>query len=228
MSDHPIAYGAASRGVSSSDVSYAADTLLRAGERPTTEKVRTKIGRGSPNTIGPLLDKWWSRLASRLDAGPAAFHRLPEAVAHVAEALWMQALEESRRRVLLEQRETERVAALDKERLELRSHILTLREGEMEARIQDRDRTIAELEGRVRLLSISLKKEHASRESGDRRLASLEAELTAVRQSRIPPIRPRPKVHRRRSTPSVKPLKRLVTKAARNSASKKRKSGKRR
>jgi len=50
----------------------AADSLLRAGERPTIEKVRAKIGRGSPNTINPLLDAWWQRLAGRLDAGPAA------------------------------------------------------------------------------------------------------------------------------------------------------------
>ena len=48
------------------------------GERPTIDKIREKIGRGSPNTVNPLLDAWWKRLASRLDAGPAALHRLPE------------------------------------------------------------------------------------------------------------------------------------------------------
>src|ERR1700722_18045456 len=174
MSEDSTSYGTARRGVSSSDVEHAADTLLRAGERPTTEKVRTRIGRGSPNTIGPLLDKWWSRLASRLDAGPAAFHRLPESVAHVAEALWMQALEEGRRRVLLEQRETDRIVALDKERLELRSHVLTLREGEMEARIQIRERRIRELEAHVQSLGTSLKKEQARRTSDARRLAAME------------------------------------------------------
>ena len=69
-----------SRGITSSDVDRAADALLREGQRPTIEKVRAKIGRGSPNTINPLLDQWWSRLAGRLDAGPAALHRLPEPV----------------------------------------------------------------------------------------------------------------------------------------------------
>jgi hypothetical protein len=51
----------------------------------------------SPNTVG-LLDARWKRLAGHLDAVPAAFHRLLESIAHVAEALWMQALDAGRRR----------------------------------------------------------------------------------------------------------------------------------
>src|SRR5271169_3613347 len=133
------------RGITQSDVSHAADTLLRLGERPTIEKVRAKIGKGSPNTVNPMLDAWWKTLAARLDSGPAALHRLPENIAHIAEALWLQALEESRRRVHIEQREAARVATLDKDRLELRSHVLTLREGELDARLHERERTIENL-----------------------------------------------------------------------------------
>jgi hypothetical protein len=59
-------------------VERAADSLLRSGERPTIDKIRQKLGKGSPNTINPLLDAWWKRLGNRLDSGPAAFHRLPE------------------------------------------------------------------------------------------------------------------------------------------------------
>jgi hypothetical protein len=141
----------------------------------------------------------------------------------------MQALEESRRRVLLEQRETERVAALDKERLALRSQVLTLREGEMEARIRDRDRRIAELEAQVQSLGTSLRKEQASRESVARRHVLLEAELNAIRQSRTPAVKARRKAQTRRATAGVKLAKRLVTKAARNSSViRKRKSRKRR
>src|SRR5271169_6544162 len=86
------------RGITQSDVSHAADTLLRLGERPTIERVRVKIGKGSPNTINPMLDSWWKPLAARLYSGPAVLPRQPETVAHVAEALWRQALEEGRRR----------------------------------------------------------------------------------------------------------------------------------
>jgi hypothetical protein len=84
----------------------------------------------------------------------------------------MQALEEGRRRALVEQRMTDRALAQDKERLELRSHVLALREGEMEARLQDRDRTISALESRVQMLTDLLQKERASGDAVARRLSA--------------------------------------------------------
>jgi hypothetical protein len=111
-----------------------------------------------------MLDSWWKTLSARLDSGPAALHRLPESVAHVAEALWMQALEEGKRRALLEQRDSARLAEHDKQRLELRSHVLTLREGELDSRLRDRDRTIEELNLRLRELTGALRKERATRD----------------------------------------------------------------
>ena len=152
------------RGITQSDVSHAADSLLRAGDRPTIEKIRAKIGRGSPHTINPMLDAWWRTLSARLDSGPAALHRLPESIAHITEALWMQALEEGKRRATLEQRDSARVAELDKQRMDLRSHVLTLREGELDSRLRDRDRTIEDLNSRLRELTGLLRKEQATRE----------------------------------------------------------------
>jgi hypothetical protein len=157
-------YGIPAGGIRQSDVSHAADTLLRSGVRPTVEKIRTKLGRGSPNTINPMLDAWWKTLSARLDSGPAALHRLPESIAHIAEALWMQALEEGKRRATIEQRDSARLTELDKQRIELRSHVLTLREGELDSRLSDRDRTIEELNLRLRELSGALRKEQAARE----------------------------------------------------------------
>src|ERR1700722_10814559 len=116
-------YGVSVRGIAGRDVGWAADALRRAGERPTVEKIREHIGRGSPNTINPLLDAWWKRLASRLDAGPAALHRLPESVAHVAEALWMQALDEGRRRAAQETTRGAQSIADTKDDLQVRSHV---------------------------------------------------------------------------------------------------------
>ncbi len=172
-------HGPPSRGISAGDVELAADALLREGDRPTIEKIRAKIGRGSPNTINPLLDAWWKRLASRLDAGPAAFHRLPESVAHVAEALWMQALDEGRRRAALEQRLAERAASADKQALEVRSHVLSLREGELDSRLKDRERTQAALESQLRELTLLLRKAEASRDAQVRRISDLEDQLLA-------------------------------------------------
>ena len=208
--------GPPSRGVSQSDVSHAADSLLRAGERPTIDKVRAKIGKGSPNTINPLLDAWWKTLSARLDSGPAALHRLPETVAHIAEALWMQALEEAKRRASLEQRDSARVTELDKQRLEVRSHVLTLREGELDSRLHDRDRTIEELNLRLRELTGLLRKEQVTRELLSRQLAGRQAVRVP---SRIPkrPVRlvrrpknskPKPNVGKRIKTKGSKAEKR--------------------
>src|SRR5258708_29710347 len=119
----PNRLGPPTRGVSAGDVERAADALLRSGERPTIEKVREKLGSGSPNTINPLLDTWWKRLSARLDAGPAALHRLPESVAHAAEALWMRALVEGRRRAAQEHQATHPSLATDKPSLEVRSPV---------------------------------------------------------------------------------------------------------
>src|SRR6267154_6656634 len=65
MSETPPRYDDPARGITRADVSQAADALLRAGERPTVEKIRAAVGHGSPNTVGPLLDAWWKRLAGR-------------------------------------------------------------------------------------------------------------------------------------------------------------------
>jgi hypothetical protein len=125
-------FGPRPRGITQSDVSHAADTLLRAGERPTIEKIRARLGKRSPNTINPMLDSWWENPLRASGRRPRRLHRLPESIAHIAEALWMQSLEEGKRRALLEQRDSARLAELDKQRLELRSHVLSLREGELD------------------------------------------------------------------------------------------------
>ena len=43
------------RGVQEQDVWAAADAVLLQGERPTIERVRQHMGRGSPTTVGPML-----------------------------------------------------------------------------------------------------------------------------------------------------------------------------
>ena len=56
------------RGVQMEEVWAAADTVLGLGERPTIERVRQQLGRGSPNTVGPMLDGWYGSLAKRLQS----------------------------------------------------------------------------------------------------------------------------------------------------------------
>ena len=160
---------AATGGITSSDVDRAADALLREGQRPTIEKVRLKIGRGSPNTINPLLDAWWSRLAARLDAGPAALHRLPETVAQAAEGLWLTALEEARRRAQLESGSARKTLARERQDLVVQAHVLSIREQELKDRLTVADRRTAKLELEVEALTTLLRKEQASRLAAERR-----------------------------------------------------------
>jgi hypothetical protein len=200
------ALGPITRAVSQSDVSHAADSLLRAGERPTIDKVRARIGKGSPNTINPMLDAWWKTLSARLDSGPAALHRLPETVAHVAEALWMQALEEGRRRAHQELKTSERLSADKEQNLEVRSHVLTLREGELDSRLRDRERTIEDLNLRLRELTGLLRKEQITRESQAERITTLETQLLARMPSRKGATRTR--------TPSKQKKKKPTKRAA--------------
>lgn len=54
------------RGIQQSQVWAAADELLHAGQRPTIERVRQKLGSGSPNTVSPMLEAWFASLGSRL------------------------------------------------------------------------------------------------------------------------------------------------------------------
>jgi hypothetical protein len=150
-----------------------------------------------------LLDAWWKRLSARLDAGPAALHRLPEPVAHAAEALWMQALDEGRRRASQEQHATTRALATDKQSLEVRSHVLSLRESELESRLRDRNQRQAALETQLQDLTTLLRKEQATRDAQAIRIAALEDQLRPPTQK--PPrtrSQPRPP-HRRNAQRAV-------------------------
>lgn len=95
------------RGVQTADVWDAADAVLMAGQRPTIERVRQKLGRGSPNTVAPMLEAWFAQLGQRLGsmpgrgAGNAAVPgamttpgqpQPPATVLDMAQALWDTAL----------------------------------------------------------------------------------------------------------------------------------------
>lgn len=206
----PIATGP--RGITSVDVELAADSLLRDGERPTIEKVRARLGRGSPNTINPMLDRWWQRLAERLDAGPAALQRIPEPVAHAAEALWMQALQESRRRVALETRSSKASLDRDRQDLAVQTHVLSLRESEVRARLEQSEQRTRQLETEVQALTTMLRKEQASRLSIEGRLA--EAVRTPLGRRTAPkPKRANQKTTKRRAK-SRKPARTATRKTS--------------
>jgi len=78
-------------GVPEHEVFAAADAVLARGERPTVERVRLELGRGSPARVGGLLDQWWARLAERL-SGETRLPTLPGEVSQAFVAVWQQAI----------------------------------------------------------------------------------------------------------------------------------------
>jgi len=170
-------------GLAEIDVVRAAETLLREGKRPTVAAVRERTG-GSNSTVAPLLDAWWRSLSKRFAGKPAAFDRIPGALAHVAEALWLQALSEARARAR-EELTSAQQAGREKGDLEERS-LLALREAELEERLRHRDKSCAELEARVRSLTVLLRKAQADAASAHRRRAALQAKLDAIKATSNP------------------------------------------
>lgn len=85
---------AQARGVQQEEIDAAADALLGQGLRPTVERVRGHLGRGSPNRVGPMLEAWFSRLAPRLGVATEDDPRaMPAGVRKAMESIWAQALE---------------------------------------------------------------------------------------------------------------------------------------
>lgn len=94
--------------ISQADVFHAADELLLQGARPTIDRVRMRLGRGSPNTINDHLDAWWAKLGARLrDLPGREFPQLPEHIALSLQSLWNAALEAAHERLqaTIQQRE---------------------------------------------------------------------------------------------------------------------------
>ncbi|SPA42642.1 conserved hypothetical protein [Cupriavidus taiwanensis] len=87
-----------SRGITRDDVWQAADSLLKAGQRPTIERIRLRLGRGSPNTVSPHLDTWFAALGGRIQdpQGCAPAPGCPEPVTEAARYLWEAALQSAR------------------------------------------------------------------------------------------------------------------------------------
>lgn len=87
------------RGVQQAEVSGAADALLAQGQRPTVERVRRQLGRGSPNTVGPMLETWFAGLAPRLGvlSHEADSSGTPMDVRDAMDTLWRLALETARK-----------------------------------------------------------------------------------------------------------------------------------
>jgi len=178
------------RGITENDVWAACDALLVSGSRPTIERVRHHLGRGSPNTVGPHLDTWFKGLGARIQ-DPAAFSApsgVPDPVHAAASHLWEAAQAEARSDV--EQRVAEGVA-----QAEARAQASEARAQQAEAALQastltaqrahqELGRVAAALEQAQRNLAAEKARVDEFRTAlaaGHLRIQQLEAELSSQR-----------------------------------------------
>jgi len=104
IGNHMESKNNSSRGIQQDDVWAAADSLIADGLRPTIERVRQKIGRGSPNTVSPMLEAWFATLASRLGVNKPddLFGNIPKSFTRAIQNAWEIALSEGREKSALE------------------------------------------------------------------------------------------------------------------------------
>jgi chromosome segregation ATPase len=174
------------RGITETDVWQAADALLLEGARPTIERVRVKIGRGSPNTVTPYLETWFRSLGARI-TDPMAFAAppaLPNPISEAAQHFWEAALAAARAEgaAALEADRAEFAAAsrkLDDERAQLRTDL-----DRINAQLQAKEEAteilrahLSESQRRAEALSTEL-------EARDRSIADHRSQLTQIEADR--------------------------------------------
>lgn len=196
-------------GVPEADVFAAADRVLQRGDRPTVERVRLELGRGSPARVGQLLDAWWDALAKRL-AGETRLPELPKAAASAFTELWRVATDEARTE--LDAAHAERRAVLDAEQAQWlaekaewaarseRAAAEIERANDARARAESRlvdlqrllaqhDRQCADDAEQLKTLSMRLGELDHERREVNERLAAREAAATLEREASVAHIR---------------------------------------
>ena len=194
--------------VTAADVEAAAGAMLRKGEKPTIERVRIRIGRGSPNTIAPFLDGWWVKIGQLFDEktpAPNPLLRIPESVAQAAERLFIEALMAARGHA-------EADSAAKQTRLEEREQQLVKFGAALTARDREMTQELIDLRAVDRRLRednlawrSAAQKAQALADSLARRIKTLEVRLKKptptvirTRKPKRPTVRPRKRVQLRR------------------------------
>ena len=181
-------------GVPEKDVFAAADTVLARGERPTVERVRLELGRGSPARVGGLLDQWWARLAERL-ISETRLPTLPAGVSQAFVAVWQQAIHLAQgvaEQALSEQRqvlaaESERVASVEaKARQEAtlaRQHAMAAQAAQQVSKTRLADLELLLEERTTQIQDLQQQRDSLLRDCGDARQHSqtLQQELLELR-----------------------------------------------
>lgn len=177
--------------ISQADVFTAADVLLIEGHRPTIDRVRMKLGRGSPNTINDHLDAWWNKLGARLrDLPGREFPQLPEEVAAALQSLWNAALDGAHEALQASQSDRELRVRQQEEALQARTQALDERERVVEARARSVEESLTFAREQLNLgqrrideLERTARTQLTDAEERQCRIAALEATVTDLRDT---------------------------------------------
>lgn len=168
------------RGITEEDVHRAADAIVSRGERPTIERIRAELGRGSPNTVNRHLDTWWSFLSKRL---APQIDDLPPEIAELARRIWQQVLPKATE--LAESRLGEAASEISARTDRLIQEEAILREQRRqfaETRVQ-LERRIGELEAVLAARDETIKNEKRSNERIRGELKAAQTDAAAARTS---------------------------------------------
>ena len=174
------------RGIQQDDVWGAADALIAEGLRPTIERVRMKIGRGSPNTVSPMLEAWFATLGHRLGVTEiqSGAGTLPALVLKAAAELWntaqLSAQEEASKAF------TAARDALDSEQASLQAQKLDLRRQEqvLNERQIALNEALTTARGQIADLSGRLNESMAALAQRDQRINDLNSKTTDLEKLR--------------------------------------------
>lgn len=176
-------------GVTESDVHAAADAIVARRERPTIERIRAELGRGSPNTVNRHLDSWWAALSGRLDGQAQEVDGVPPEVVELAAKIWRQVLPKA---------------------TQAASEQLAQAHGGLVEREKD-------LESQAKQLALDRQTFTANRVALDHRIGELEAELKAAQFSNHE-LRQRVREQSDELKATSAEVKRLTTEAAKTEA----------
>ena len=175
-----------SRGVQQDDVWGAADALIAEGLRPTIERVRLKIGRGSPNTVSPMLEGWFAILGRRLGVTEKTPEQgtLPGSVLKAASTLWEVAVLSAQEEAQAAIRQLRETLATDRSALEAREADLAHRKQVLNERQEAFDEALKLARRQVADLSGRLDESVSMRVKRDREIDELRSALADVEKNR--------------------------------------------
>jgi DNA repair exonuclease SbcCD ATPase subunit len=182
-------------GVPEQEVYAAADAVLARGERPTVERVRLELGRGSPARVGALLDQWWDSLAQRL-RGETRLPALPGEVSEAFVAVWRQAMQlaqavaeqalEQQRQVLVQERlqlaEAENQARQEVASARQQANAAMAARHAVETRLADLERLLEERQGQIDDLHGQREALQQGHARAEQQLQGLQATLDEARR----------------------------------------------